>query len=36
MKARAPMLHWAQATTYRGLALLLSRLSAIEPASRRS
>ena len=36
MKARAPMLHWAQATTYRGLALLLSRLSAIEPASRRN
>jgi hypothetical protein len=25
MKAKAPMLHWAQATTYRGLALLLAR-----------
>jgi hypothetical protein len=27
LKARAPMLHWAQATTYRGLTLLLSRLA---------
>lgn len=26
LKAKAPMLHWAQATTYRGLALLTSRL----------
>jgi hypothetical protein len=25
-KAKAPMMHWAQATNYRGLALLLSRL----------
>jgi rhamnogalacturonyl hydrolase YesR len=36
MKAKAPMLHWAQATTYRGLALLLSRLAAAEPSSRRN
>ena len=27
VKAKAPMLHWAQATTYRGLALLLYRLA---------
>ena len=26
MKAKTPMLHWAQATTYRGLAVLLSKL----------
>jgi len=26
IKAKAPMLHWAQATTYRALALLVSRL----------
>ena len=26
IKAKAPMLHWAQATTYRGLVLLLSKL----------
>jgi hypothetical protein len=26
MKSKAPMLHWAQATMYKGLALLLSRL----------
>ena len=36
MKAKAPMLHWAQATTYRGLALLLARLAAAEPSSRRN
>jgi rhamnogalacturonyl hydrolase YesR len=36
MKAKAPMLHWAQATTYRGLALLLSRLAAAEPATRKN
>jgi rhamnogalacturonyl hydrolase YesR len=27
IKARTPMLHWAQATTYRALALLLSKLT---------
>ncbi len=27
MRAKAPMLHWAQATTYRGLAILLERLT---------
>lgn len=27
IKAKTPMLHWAQATTYRALALLLSKLS---------
>jgi hypothetical protein len=27
MKAKAPMLHWAQATTYRGLAALLGRMT---------
>jgi rhamnogalacturonyl hydrolase YesR len=27
LKAKTPMLHWAQATTYRALTLLLSRLS---------
>lgn len=26
MKAKTPMLHWAQATTYKGLAVLLNRL----------
>jgi hypothetical protein len=26
MKARTPMLHWAQATIFRGLAVLLARL----------
>jgi hypothetical protein len=26
LTAKAPMLHWAQATTYHGLAFLLSRL----------
>jgi hypothetical protein len=26
LMAKAPMLHWAQATTYRGLAVLLTRL----------
>ena len=26
MKAKAPMLHWAQATTYKGLTLLLSKM----------
>ena len=31
MKAKAPMLHWAQATTYRGLALLLQRMASIPP-----
>jgi hypothetical protein len=28
LKAKAPMLHWAQATTYRALALLWARLQA--------
>jgi hypothetical protein len=28
LKAKAPMLHWAQATTYRALALLWARLRA--------
>jgi hypothetical protein len=27
MKAKAPMLHWAQATTYLGLAVLLNRMA---------
>jgi rhamnogalacturonyl hydrolase YesR len=30
VKARTPMLHWAQATMYKALALLLNRLSATE------
>jgi hypothetical protein len=33
MKAKAPMLHWAQATTYRALALLWAKLA---PGHRRS
>ncbi|MCB1097958.1 MAG: glycoside hydrolase family 88 protein [Verrucomicrobiae bacterium] len=32
MKARTPMLHWAQATTYKGLAILLEKLSKTEVA----
>lgn len=31
MKAKAPMLHWAQATTYKGLTALLSKSSEVAP-----
>ena len=31
LKAKTPMLHWAQATTYRALALLLNRLGPGDP-----
>lgn len=33
MKAKAPMLHWAQATTYRALSVLLAAPVAQEPAA---
>jgi hypothetical protein len=35
LKAKAPMLHWAQATTYRALSVLLSQVAAEEPAIER-